>query len=57
MELTIRINLDNAAIHENMEGELKKIMDSLIEAVVGSAEIGRIYDSNGYKVGHYVVEE
>lgn len=57
MELVIRINLDNAAFHENMEFELKRIGENVASDVADGEDNGRIKDSNGNKVGYFEVME
>ena len=57
MELVIRINLDNAAFHENMESELKRIGENMASDVADGETGGNIRDSNGNRVGHFEVLE
>ena len=57
MELVIRINLDNAAFHEDMESELKRIGENIASDVADGETGGNIRDSNGNRVGHFEVLE
>lgn len=57
MELVIRINLDNAAFHEDMESELKRIGENIASDVADGENGGNIRDSNGNRVGYFEVLE
>ena len=57
MELIIRINLDNAAMQDNIEYELKRIGENIASDVADGETGGNIRDSNGNRVGHFEVLE
>lgn len=53
MQLTITVNLDNAAFEDNPEEELKRVLAQVTGFSDGLTRTLR--DSNGNTVGHYVV--
>lgn len=57
MELVIRINLDSAAMQDNIEYELRRIGESIASDVADYETHGRIRDSNGNRVGCFEVLE
>lgn len=54
MQITIRVNLDNAAFQDN-QGELSEIVASQIPHNLKPGDEGRLKDSNGNTVGSYEV--
>jgi len=52
MDITIKVNCDNAAFEDDMRGELKRILDQVVAHVVTNQRTeANLYDTNGNKVG------
>lgn len=56
MQITIKVNLDNASFEEN-QMELSEILARQIPHNLRPGDTGRLKDSNGNTVGSYRVEE
>lgn len=54
MELTITINLDNAAFEDNPD-ELRKVLEQV--SIYQDGMTRTLRDSNGNTIGHYVVSQ
>lgn len=52
MQLTITVNLDNAAFEDNVD-ELKQLLSQI--DIYKDGLVRNLKDSNGNTVGHYVV--
>ena len=63
MNITIKINTDNATFQDNPAGELSMILDGLKrknERIEGNFQLGEefyLYDTNGNNVGEFSVTE
>lgn len=53
MKLTIKINLDHAAMVDDMDGELRRILTELVDRLPADDTTAPInlYDANGNNVG------
>jgi hypothetical protein len=47
--------MDNAAFEDDREGELKKVLDDVTEALVGGCNAGVVRDSNGNTIGKFII--
>ena len=57
MKLSLEINLDNAAYHDDLTEELKNAFRTIINKIVIDDDNGVIFDSNGNKIGTWAISE
>ena len=57
MKLSLEINLDNAAYHDDLTEELKNAFRTIINKIVIDDDNGVIFDSNGNKTGTWAISE
>lgn len=55
MMLTLKINTDNAAFEDNLEGELARILATAITKIEHCNTEGKLYDTNGNQVGSFKI--
>jgi hypothetical protein len=51
MELSINMNLDNAAFEEDMNGEIKNALNKLMNKMDNECFPISLFDTNGNKIG------
>jgi len=57
MKLSLEINLDNAAYHDDLMGELNTQFMSILNHIAIDDDTGVVFDSNGNKTGTWTISE
>lgn len=56
MELTVKINLDNAAYDDLLGWQLGENLQDVIERIGLGAKSGTVHDTNGNKTGYWIIK-